>query len=347
LQLQLDPSQQARLTKPSTSNPVAYELYLKGMYNLDQRLTFLNAKEQMETTIDFFKRAIEADPQFALAHAQLAYSYSLKAVFVKPTEPEWAEHAKEEIKVAQSLDPQLAETHLARFQLLYSVYEGFKAEPAIRELQLAAQENPNVGHVELAYLYIHIGLEDLAAREAQRALEIDPTSDFVKGLTLGLYEMGVKYEEWFAAHQKFYPNAPLSPWYLLGTGRLEEAKKAINESAAKQPDDIELPPNRALLFALKGDFRAAEAEIPVILAKHPVKDPLYHHAAYDIACVYALEGKSDDAVQWLREASASGYSPYPLFERDAYLDRIRKAPAFVQFLSEMKAQSERYRREFG
>ncbi len=346
LHLQLDSSQQARLMKRYTSNPIAYEFYLKGVYSFDQRMSL--TKPQWEETIDFFNKAIEADPNFALAHAQLAYSYAVKAVFVEPTEPVWAERAKEEINRAESLDSQLAETHLARYMLLYSIYEGFQGEAAIREVLLAQQLNPNVGHGELAYLYIHLGLEDSAARELQRAFEIDPTSEFVKDLTLGMYEMGGKYDEWLAAHQKFYPNRPISTWYLLGKGRLEEAQKAIEEQSATgtSRSSRKLPSQKALLFALKGDFRSAEAEIPSILRRHPVKDPYYHHDAYDIACIYALEGKSVEAVKWLREAVATGYSVYHLFERDAYLNRIRQAPEFIQFMAEMKAQNERYRREF-
>jgi hypothetical protein len=114
----------------------------------------------------------------------------------------------------------------------------------------------------------------------------------------------------------------------------------------KQPNHTELTPTKALLLASKGDFQAAEAEIPIILSKHPLKDPLYHHAAYDIACVYALEGKSAEAVKWLREAAVTGFHLYPRYERDAYLNRIRQAPEFIQFLAEMKAQNDRYRHEF-
>src|SRR6187402_2077722 len=93
-------------------------------------------------------------------------------------------------------------------------------------------------------------------------------------------------------------------------------------------------------------FQAAEAHIPIILAGHPLKDPLYHHATYDIACIYALEGKSAEAVKWIREAAATGFRCYPLFERDAFLNRIRQAPEFIQFMAETKAQYEKYRREF-
>lgn len=343
LQLQLDPSQQARLTKRYTSNPIAYEFYVKGVYSFDQR--------QTEAAIEFFKKAIEADQNFALAYAQLAYAYAVMAIFVEPTEPVWVERANEEINQAQTLDQQLAETHLARSLLLWSRYEGYQNEAAIRELLLAQQLNPNVGHADLGNLYQHIGLEDLAARELQRAFDIDPTSDFVKFQTLGMYLNGGKYDEWFAAHQKFYPNDLIKDqadwiWYYLGKGRLEEAQKAIDELSARTPGDIVFPRSKALLFALKGDFRSAEAMIPTILSKHPLKDLNYHHAAYDIACVYALAGKSGEAIKWLKEAATTGFPCYPLFERDAYLNRIRQAPEFIQFMAEMKAQNERYRRAF-
>jgi tetratricopeptide (TPR) repeat protein len=185
----------------------------------------------MESDGRFFKKAIDADPNFALARAQVALAYAVMAVFAEPTQPMWAEQAREEIHRAQALDPQLAETHLARQQLLFSRYEGFQGEAAIRELLLAQQLNPNVGHGELAFLYTHLGLEDLAARALERAFEIDPTSQFAKGQTLVMYEMSGKYDEWLAAHQRFYPNDPIPVRYFLWKGRLAEAQKAESEEA--------------------------------------------------------------------------------------------------------------------
>ena len=353
LTMRLDASQQAQLTKRSTSNPIANEFYMKGVYSSDQRMS-LN-KPQWEATIGFFKKAIEADPNFALAHAQLAFAFAEMAVFIEPSDPVWADRAKDEINRAQALDPQLAETHLARFQLLFSEYDGYQFEAAARELLLAQQLNPNIGHGELGYLYIHLGLEGLATNELKRALDIDPTSEFVKRQILNMYDLGVKYDEWLSAHQKFFPDEPIEASYFLGKGRLgeaqaaiEETQKAVEEERANfNYDDAELPQAKAMLFALKGDFRAAEAEIPIILGKHPVKDPIYHHAAYDIARVFALEGRSVEAVKWLREAATTGFQPYPTFLRDAYLNRIRQAPEFIQFMVEMKTSWEGYRREFG
>ena len=344
LRLQLDASQQAQLTKHYTSNPIAYDFYLKGAYNFDQRLLGIPAR-MLESAISFYKKAIEADPNFALAHAQLALAYATEAVFIEPTQPAWVQYANAEINRAQELDPQLAETHLARFQLLYSEFEGYQVEAAVREVRLANQLNPNVGHEQLAYMYNHLGLEDLAARELARALEIDPTSSSVKDTTILMYQVQSRYDD-YAADRSVSRSLTSEAWYLTGKGRLDDAQKVIDDWSSKRPDDPNLAPAKALLFAAKGDFRAAEAAIPNVLAEHPLKDPLYHHATYDIACIYALEGNSAEAVKWLRESAVTGFHLYPRYTRDAFLNRIRQSPEFIQFLGEMKTENDRYRREF-
>jgi serine/threonine protein kinase/TolB-like protein len=345
LRLPLDASQQAGLTKRYTSNPVAYDFYLRGAYNFDQRMR--DPSQMVTSTISFYQKAIEADPNFALAHAQLAYAYAVLAVFIEPTQPEWVKRAHEEIDRAQALDPQLAETHLARFQLLYSEFEGYQGEAAVREALLANKLNPNVGHWELTYMYTHLGLEDLASRELDRAIEIDPTSDALKQSKLLIYEVQGRYDE-YAADRNLPRDGRTEAMYLMSRGRLDGAQKVLDDWAAK-PDPLArvfLPPTKGLLLALKGDFHGAEAQIPIALAAHPLKDPTYHHAAYDIACIYAMEGRSADAVEWLRKSAVSGYHLYPRYTRDPFLDRIRQSPEFIQFLADMKAENDRYRHEF-
>jgi TolB-like protein len=347
LRLQLDASQQAQLAKHYTSNATAYEHYVKGVYVFDQRVSAPRAS--LETAIDSFKQAIQVDPNFALAHAQLAYVYATMSTFVEPTESAWADRAGEEISRAQGLDPQLAEIHLARFMLLFGAAEGYQAEAAIREVLLARQLNPNVGHAELGYLFFHVGLGEAGARELQRALEIDPTSEFAREMVVLKFQVACEYDKYFVDRQKLYagnPPAISEAWYLMSKGRWDEAAKELDKMVGRS-DVIQSLPKRALLAALQGDFHTAEAAVPDILKLHPAKDPLYHHATYDIACIYALEGKSADAVKWLREGADNGFSPYSLFECDPNLNRIRQAAEFVQFMSEMKALNERYQREFG
>jgi hypothetical protein len=66
-----------------------------------------------------------------------------------------------------------------------------------------------------------------------------------------------------------------------------------------------------------------------------------------VARVYAQGGKSEEALRWLRVTVKEGFPCYPLFERDPYLDPIRKAPEFAKFLAEMKEQWINYAQKFG
>jgi DNA-binding winged helix-turn-helix (wHTH) protein/TolB-like protein len=345
LRLRLDPVQQARLNKHYTSNLIAHEYYVRGVYNLDRRGFNAAAKSQMEATIDYFKKAIEADPDYALAHAQLANAYVWMANFIEE-QPVWAERAREEIKRADALDPQLAETHVARHYLLGSAYEGWQTEAAVRELLLAQRLNPNVGHVELGSIYYHIGLEDLADRAYQRALDIDPTSEHVKGMIHSHLRLVNKYDEWLAAYRKFKGQAPTPVWYLMGKGRLDEAQKKIDELSVKYPNEPGVKYDQSLLAALKGNFRVTDAELTFLLSDVNPQAFNYHHGTYDMACLFALGGKSDEAVKWLRETATKGMPSYTLFQRDPYLDRIRQAPEFIRFMEELKAHYDRYQREF-
>jgi hypothetical protein len=52
-------------------------------------------------------------------------------------------------------------------------------------------------------------------------------------------------------------------------------------------------------------------------------------------------------VKWLRITVNEGFPCYPLFARDSFLDPIRKDPAFLQFMAEMKTRWEGYQRQFG
>jgi hypothetical protein len=346
LQLRLDSTQKAGLSNKYPTNPIAYEFYIKGIFSLDQRGYDAEAMPQMETTINFFKKSIEADPNYALAHAQLAFAYVWTASF-QTADPKWANLARQEIKRSQELNPQLAETHLANGLLLWSAYEGFQNDAAIRELLVAKQLNPNSSHGELAATYAHIGLEDLASRELQRALDIDPTSQSLKDLTVFLPYLRGEADEWVSAYQKLSPGGNVGPWYLMRKGRLDDANKMIDERLSRNPENYDNLMQQALLLALKGDFRGAEARVPGIIARIQLNDESRHHSAYDAACIFALAGKSAEAVKWLKESAATGFPNYPLFERDPYLNRIRENPEFVRFMADEKAQWQRYRQEFG
>jgi hypothetical protein len=113
----------------------------------------------------------------------------------------------------------------------------------------------------------------------------------------------------------------------------------------KNSGDLRARGRLALLFALRGKLQEAEAAIPSIL-KEARNNRGYHHVTFDIACIYALAGKTDETVKWLRTTVDTGMANYPLFARDHNLNRIRKEPAFIQFMTELKTRWDGYQREF-
>ncbi len=348
LSLKLDQTERLGLTKRYTSDPAAYEYYQKAIYSFSSGFDL--SKGDLLAIMALLKKAVELDPNYALAHAQLAYVYARMATFVDPRNPEWAGLVNVESDIATKIDPQIAEVHLARSLILWSAYGGFQLKGAIRELLAAQQTNSNIGHGELSALYAHAGLKELSVLENKRGAELDPGNGLVWGEMINQYWLWGDYDEWAAETRrqsgKDADDPERSAWYLLGKGRLNEAQKRLEEGTS---DTLRsnLMSTKAVFLALKGDFRAAENEIPDLLDKQPVEDPRYHHITFDIACVFALEAKADQAVKWLRKTAESGYPCYPRFEKDHYLDRIRQTPEFIQFMAELKSDWESYRSEFG
>jgi DNA-binding winged helix-turn-helix (wHTH) protein/TolB-like protein len=324
----------------------AYEFYLKGMFGLDARGFDKDGMPQMENTIDLFQQAINVDPNYAMAHGQLANCYAWMAMFIQPEEPKWADLARQEIALAEKLDPNVAEAHIASGLLAWSAYGGFKTEDAIKEFRLAKQLNPGYNGADLIALYGHVGLDEQAAKELNRNLTSDPTSQALNGLVVILTYLRGDFDAWYALHPEHnIEDRGFAPWYLLHKGDLELAQKVIDDRIKQNPVD-DLLMERALLIALKGNSSEADAEAKIAFAKVPHNNESYHHETYIIACTKAVEGDSAESVKWLRETANSGYPNYPLFARDQFLDRIRRSPEFIQFLAEQKAQWERFRQEF-
>lgn len=346
LQLQLDPSQQERLAKRTTSNPVAYEYYVKGVYSFNQRRFDDTAREQIDSTIDLLRKAIDNDPNYALAHAKLAHAYAWKGLFIEiDDQPRLLALANEEIEKADAIDPQLAETHISRFRIMFSEPGGWRIEEAVKELLMAQQIDPNVGHEELADMYLHIGLEDLMDREIRRALEIDPTSEWIKLQMLVFYLVLNRYDDYLKVKNEHFPEVPVQAGYFLVKGDLAKAKELLDEEAKKDPRGAD-PTLKSMLFAMEGRKRESEALVPAILKEAKRMSPAYHHVAYDVACIYAMNGNVPEAMKWLREAAATGNPQYTQFNRDPFLDKIRQTPEFIQFMTELKPQYDKYRSEF-
>src|SRR5262249_44699928 len=156
----------------------------------------------------------------------------------------------------------------AKAMLFWSKYENYQNDAAIRELKIAQQINPNTSHGEIVGILGHLGLDEQAAAELKRSLEVDPTSGSLKDLKVILPYLRGDADEWVSLRQKPQGrNVYFDPWYYLRKGQLDVAEKAFDERFPEGRNYPDFMMRQALYFALKGDFRKAESEVPGVLDK--------------------------------------------------------------------------------
>ncbi|MGB7069304.1 MAG: winged helix-turn-helix domain-containing protein [Pyrinomonadaceae bacterium] len=343
LRLKLNVAEAARLARRNASNPEAFNYYTKAVYHFYNIGPDLSTRSESDLAIDLFKKAIELDPGYALAHAQLGYTYTKIAVFQEEN-PAWIEQAKKELAIAERLNPQLAEVHAARFFAAFSQYENWNIETAFRELRLAQEIDPDVAHGELADLYNHIGMEDKSIEEFETALQIDPNNDSIKEAYIALFYQ-VNHADLALDLSKRFFNRDSSLQYYLEKMMAKEAEPLIEIELKKAVVSDTTRMQKIVLLSLQSKHDEAQAA-GLKFIENVRKNRGYHHYAYNTARVFAQAGNSEEALNWLRYTADNGFPCYPLFERDRYLDPIRKDPEFRKLLAEMKEQWEGYVRNF-
>src|SRR6185503_3714881 len=95
------------ISKSHTQDPAAYELYLKGLFNINKR------GAHIFTAIQYFQKAIELDPGFALAYSLNADAHLLIATYGLMPPKQVMAKAKELAEAAITLDPSLCEPYHA------------------------------------------------------------------------------------------------------------------------------------------------------------------------------------------------------------------------------------------
>jgi tetratricopeptide (TPR) repeat protein len=329
-------------------NSPAYDYNLRGKVNVNSE-----NPENNEAAIKLLKQAVDADPNFAPAYAELSRAYSIKTFYFAPEaeKKQLNEDAEVAMEKALKLNPELAEAHLARGLILWTHARRFPHEQVIQAYRRAVDLDPNLdeAHHQLGVVYFHIGLLDKAWEEIEKALAINPSNTLAR-FRFGVIDMyRARYEEALAVFNSTPLETNPSLWAfqkataLFRLGRNDEAAALVGEFLTNYPEDKGGVGTSVKAMMLARDHKETEAEVTIKRAIEIGKGfGHFHHTAYNIASAYALMNKPEDAIKWLTDAAEDGFPCYPLFENDANLNSLRKDEHFIAFMAKLKQQWEHY-----
>jgi len=291
------------MAKVPKSDIRAYEFYLRGRQYLWQV-----RKKSLGYARDMFERAIELDPEYALAYAGLADAHSVLRIFYPEGDADLAAADRASLRSLE-LDPELAEAHSARGTALSLVN---REDEAMETFETAIRLDPKL--FEARYFYARMRFqrgefaEAAALFEAATAIRDDPDSAFFASQS---YEALGDHEASLAAY--------------------ERATDLAEQHMELNPDDARVATMRAVALCRTG--RPEEglewAERALVI------DPVDAGVRYNVACLYAVEGKPDEAIACLSDAVGRGFGNRAWLERDPDMDPLREDPRFEALLGEM------------
>jgi serine/threonine-protein kinase len=332
LELRLNREEQQRVMKRYTDDAQAYRLYVKGRYYWNR-----TTAEDVKQAIEYFNQAIAEDPNYALAYAGLAQSYSMLAAnYAHP--PDIIPLAKAYAQKAIELDDALDEAHYAIGLNAYLLDWNWPL--AEREFKLTLELNPSRATARSSYggLLRVMGQMDAAIAEIQRALESDPLSLRIR-VNLGLsYYYNRQYEEalkQFRIALQMDPNAFIV-YVNLGRcftalGQFEASVAALNKAIELSRNDTWALVTLGQAYAAAGRQRDAERILAELLG---MSDKVFVRP-YEIALVYAGLGDDDRAIEWLYRAYQE-HSPYLLaMKYEPLLDGLHRDERFQALLKQI------------
>jgi serine/threonine-protein kinase len=329
LQAKLSPTEETSLEKKPTQNLDAYTLYLQGRFYWRKR-----SADDLQSAAKYFERAIQRDPQFALAYVGLADCYALYPYYYVPnTDPDEAfARAERMARKALGLDSTLAEAHTSLGNVLKEWKWDWRG--AEKEFKRAIELDPKYATAHQWYS------EDLMAEgrlkealeEARTAAALEPASLIIQN-NLGLQLMNTEnYEEAIPVLERAIeldpthnsPHGNLGHVYLM-LGRVNEFLHEWQLSRG-QPVLIEIV-RKGLLEARRLDETGAELD-RVASENHQIEAQVY-------GITYAILGKKEKALTWLERSAERKEPNLPYAIRIPFVMRFRDDPAFQRIEKEM------------
>lgn len=299
LKITLLDQEKADVTKRYTNSIEANILYLKGRQS---HLTL--TLEELKKAIDYFKQALQIDPNYALAYSGLADIY-YELPFYGPIRPQEAIlQAKTYIKKALDIDDNLAEPH-ASLGRIVAVYD-WNWEEAEQEFNRALKLNQNssVVHILRASFLSVTGRHKEAILATERARQLDPLSSQVSSVVGEALFFSGQFDKAIADLKKTNAMDPSQFWTHWLLGASYQAKSMMKESIEELKKAVELSngdPSAVSLLAVayyrSGEKGAADKLLDGLLERTKSE----YLSPFFLFLAYKARGDLNQAYIWLEK----------------------------------------------
>jgi TolB-like protein/Flp pilus assembly protein TadD/predicted Ser/Thr protein kinase len=319
-----------------SSDPEAYNEFMMGL-----RESTSDRQDTLWSAAEHLSRAVERDPDFALAHATLS-QVSMDMHFHFDPQRVWLQQAEDHCRRALALDPALPEGHLARAWILWSPAKNFQHAEAIAALEQALAARPNFerAHNRMSGICAHIGRLPEARIAHEQALRANPktrTSNleyfYIYSGDFARAEVAV--EAWFQERPGSFYAVMTRILPPLLSGDLELAEQRLAVALKQAPDEPLIVSLQGMLYA-----RRRQTDLALQSVRKALDSPRSlghtHHTHYNIACVYAVLGETEKAMAWLERSVDTGFACWPFFRVDPFLESLREEPAFKRLVADLE-----------
>jgi TolB-like protein/Tfp pilus assembly protein PilF len=329
---------QVRLAQQSrphpTNNPEAYQLYARGKFH-----SFKLTPPEMAKALEYFQRAIEIDPKYALAYCGMSDTNRSLALSAELAPVEYFERSLAAARKAIELDDQLAESHIALAMVSFWYMRDWAVTETEFKRALELDPNSVFGHIYYAHLLSNTGRHVEAVEEARKARVIDPVSPFVSSLDgLFLLQAG-RVDDAIAEFDKASevdPNFWMPPTFKA---RALIEKKMFQEAevSAHRATELSRGQSISLAYEIYAAAKMGNREKASALFKELTQRANERYVPpYHLAIAYIGLGDRENALKLL-EQGVSEHDPKVVFLKVEHTwDELRAEPRFVELMKRMK-----------
>jgi serine/threonine-protein kinase len=343
LRLELSPDEKVDLSRKTTADAAASEEYLRGRDCLATFIYHTIQREHLDSAIEHFRRALEIDPQFALAYSALGSCY-VNRVLKGLGQAGDHEKAKNAFRKALALDPKLLE---ARMQMVFIYLTGGQKQKARAEVDLLRDEYPNDPGVQFVRGVVARLDSDYekALRSYDRMVRLNPGERVLASYNRARIFMYQKqFEE--ALHE-LDQGAELEPEHpmiqvirarvLYYRGEIDAAARILHQVLQRHPQMDGVRPILAICLSAQGQHTKANEQLTPKVRQVAEAD---YDIAYWLASAYLLQGRQVEALRWLETAIRLGNENYNWYESDPNWTDMHEDPRFVELMNRIRSQRE-------